>query len=54
MIIKVNEKCIHWPSVGKLQWRKQEERKTNTGKWNSDSAADLNGKFGTGMLFYRS
>ena len=22
MIIKVNEKCIHWPSVEKLQWRK--------------------------------
>jgi len=29
-------------------------KKKNTGKWNSDSAADVNGKFGTGMLFYRS
>lgn len=34
--------------------KNRKKEKKNPGKWNSDSATDINGKFGTGMLFYRS
>lgn len=32
--------------------KNRKKKKKNPGKWNSDSATDINGKFGTGVFIF--